>query len=283
MERNGAKQCVKGLKSLNAQRLTPTPLPSSKLVVMSPRLAFALDAAFRAGRLTLKYFQTGTSVEWKADQTPVTAADREAEALIRHAIEKAYPGEAILGEEEGLEGKGEDRWVIDPIDGTKSFMCGVPLYATLLSYERAGDTVLAVCYFPALDEMLYAERGSGAFWNGRTAHVSEFESLDRSRIVCGSMNTFRLQGRLDGLLVLGDRGLTLRTWCDAYGHALVATGRAEAMVDPAVNAWDISSMSLLVREAGGRFTDFKGDEVPLNEAISSNGVIHDQVLEVFRP
>ncbi len=248
---------------------------------MSPRLAFAIEAAYRAGRLTLQYFQTGAEVETKSDQTPVTAADRGAERLIRELIAQHYPEDAILGEEEGGSGA-PDRWVIDPIDGTKSFVSGVPLYATLVSYEVAGEPVVGVCYFPALDEMLYAEVGQGAFCNGRPARVSTKSEVGGSVFSCGGLNSMKKHGRLKGFEKLSDEALATRSWSDAYGHALVATGRIEAMVDPIVNAWDISAVSLIVREAGGTFTDFAGREALSNEAISSNGLLHGKVLEVFR-
>ena len=249
---------------------------------MSPRLAFALDAAFLAGRLTLRHFQTDTPVELKPDITPVTEADKEAEKLIRASIEKKYPGETVLGEEQGLHGASDDRWVVDPIDGTKSFISGVPLYATLLSYEVAGEPEIGVCYFPALDEMIYAQRGQGAFWNGRQAQVSGQQEFKGSRISCGSILTLERQGRLSKLIELGLDSLLIRTWCDAYGHALVATGRIDVMLDPIVKRWDISAMSLIVREAGGKFTDFQGGEPLADEVISSNGHLHPAALGAFR-
>jgi histidinol phosphatase-like enzyme (inositol monophosphatase family) len=248
---------------------------------MSPRLAFAVEAAYRAGRLTLQYFQTGVQVETKSDETPVTAADKGAERLIRELIAEKYPDDAILGEEEGGS-QAPDRWVIDPIDGTKSFVSGVPLYATLLSYEVAGAPVLGVCYFPALDEMLYAETGQGAFCNGRSIAVSGKSVLEGSVFSCGGLSSMKKYGRADGFEKISDVALATRSWSDAYGHALVATGRIEAMVDPIVNPWDISAVSLIVREAGGRFTDFSGNDALGAEAISSNGHVHARVLEVFQ-
>jgi len=248
---------------------------------MSPRLSFAIDAAYRAGRFTLQYFQTGAEVETKSDETPVTAADKGAERVIREMLSQRYPSEAILGEEEGGS-SARDRWVIDPIDGTKSFVSGVPLYATLLSYEVDGEAVLGVCYFPALDEMLYAEKGAGAFFNGRPAKVSDKRDVKGSVLACGGLNSMKKRGRTNGFEKISDVALATRTWSDAYGHALVATGRIEAMVDPIVNPWDISALSLIVREAGGQFTDFAGNSELSDEAISSNGHVHAKVMEVFQ-
>lgn len=252
-----------------------------KLPAMSPRLAFALDTAWKAGRFTLGLFGTGTPIQLKADQTPVTEADREAERMIREAIRGAFPGEAVYGEEEGQSGDGEARWVIDPIDGTKSFVCGVPLYATLLSFEEAGVPLLGVACFPALGEVLYAERGKGAFWNGRPARVSDRRKLDGAVVSVGSHKGLVRTGRLGGFLKLAERAMATRTWCDAFGHALVATGRIEAMVDPIVERYDVSAMQVIVEEAGGRFTDFHGATNPATEALASNGSVHDELIGAF--
>ncbi len=249
---------------------------------MSPRLEFALDAVYLAGRGTLAHFHGATPVELKADETPVTAADREVEATLRRVIERKFPGEAILGEEEGETGSGSSRWVLDPIDGTKSFICGVPLYATLLSYEVDCVPVLGVCYFPALDEMLYAERGQGAWWNGRRCQVSDQTALSRATLATGSLQSLENYGRLPGVVALGKRALAVRTWSDAYGHGLVATGRVEAMLDPIVNRWDISAMQVIVEEAGGTWSDFSGRAGLAEEAVSSNGRFHETLLEAFR-
>lgn len=248
---------------------------------MTPRLAFALDAAVRAGRGTLAHFQTEAAVDLKADSSPVTIADREAEAYLRRAIGASYPGEAILGEEEGLTGVGDARWVIDPIDGTKSFISGVPMYGTLLSYEVDGIPILGVSYFPALDELVYAERGKGAFWNGRPCRVSQRGTVAGSVLSCGSHASMAKHGRTAGLAALAERTMATRTWTDAYGHALVATGRIEAMIDPVLAPWDISAMEVIVEEAGGAFTDFEGQPHPRNCAVSSNGLVHGELLRAF--
>lgn len=259
---------------------------------MSPRLAFAIDAAIAAGRLTLRYFQAGTQVDLKSDSSPVTVADRDAERLIRERIGTAYPGEAILGEEEGAAGEGTTRWVLDPIDGTKSFISGVPLYATLVAFEEDGEPIIGVCYFPALGELVFAEAGCGAHWSrtvgedhkclsAQPAKVSRQPRIEGAIIASGSMGTMKRAGRLQGYQMLEARAMAARTWGDAYGHALVATGRVVAMIDPAVARWDISAMAIIVREAGGRFTDFRGHEALAEEAISSNGAVHAEILEAF--
>jgi histidinol phosphatase-like enzyme (inositol monophosphatase family) len=240
-----------------------------------------LDLAYEAGRSTLALFNTGHEVELKKDNSPVTLADKAAEKIVRAALAKKFPDEGILGEEEGEGGSRERRWVVDPIDGTKSFICGVPIYATLLSYEVEGIPQLGVCYFPALDEMLYAEIGGGTFLNGRRCHVSAKSDISGSVLCCGSHTSMEKYGRDLGFMKLARQSLATRTWSDAYGHALVASGRVEAMIDPIVNRWDVSAMQIIVEEAGGRFTTFTGEATPQVEAVSSNGLLHEQILESF--
>ncbi len=253
---------------------------------MSPRLAFAIDAAYRAGRGTLAHFQTGTAVEIKSDATPVTIADKAAERQIREDILRAFPHDEILGEEEGGDATVADRWVIDPIDGTKSFVAGVPLYGTLLSYEVDRKPVLGVCYLPGLDELLWAETGSGAFMNGRPIRVSQRPSLDGSIVCIGSHRNLIETGRWDGVTRIIDRAMATRTWGDAFGYSLVASGRVDCMMDPAVSRWDLSAFQVIVPEAGGRFTSFEGGDVFAQGdkkigCVASNGILHDEILSAF--
>lgn len=252
---------------------------------MSPRLQFAIEAAYRGGKSTLAHFQTGGTYEIKSDRSPLTVADLNCEQLIRESIAKSFPGEAILGEEQGGADHSNDRWIIDPIDGTKSFVAGVPTYATLLSYEQNGLPILGVCYFPGLDEIVYAEKGSGTFWNGRRTSVTSRNTLDGCILGCGGPASMMKYGKQKGFEEISKRSLVTRTWSDAFGHALVATGRIDAMLDPVVSRWDLSAMRIIVEEAGGTFTDFKGGD-PFTkgdfelEAISSNGAIHKALLEM---
>jgi histidinol phosphatase-like enzyme (inositol monophosphatase family) len=253
---------------------------------VTSRLRFALESVRKAGQSTLQHFQSGVAVEYKSDESPVTIADKNAESILRAAINAAYPGEAILGEEEGMTGAGDTRWIIDPIDGTKSFICGVPLYATLLSYEVDGVPILGVSYFPALDEMVYAERGSGCFMNDRPVRVTERTTVKGGFLACGGPNSMVKYGRWKPFEAMSAEAVATRTWSDAYGHCLVATGRVDAMIDPVVSRWDLSAIQVIVEEAGGRFTDFRGEN-PFDkgdfglEAISSNGHVHDEILRMY--
>lgn len=247
-------------------------------------LDFAVEIAQLAGAHTLGYFNTRTPVELKADRSPVTAADRGAEALLRERIERAYPSHGILGEEHGTKvGSGPARWILDPIDGTYSFVCGVPLYAVLVGLEWAGEVVVGVIHMPALAETVFAARGLGCWWNGRRARVSEVANLADARVVYGGAKWVRDCGRgpaLDRLLAAchKDRG-----WCDAYGYALVATGRAEISLDPVMNIWDTAALVPVIAEAGGKLTDWTGTANHATpEALATNGLLHEQVLTTLR-
>ncbi|MBS1708772.1 MAG: histidinol phosphate phosphatase [Armatimonadetes bacterium] len=249
---------------------------------MDPRLSFCIQTAFEAGRSTLALYQTGVAVDEKADSSPVTQADRNAEAIVRRLVAQSWPGEAILGEEEGGDKTSLDRWVVDPIDGTKSFVAGVPLFATLLSYEQGGKPIAAAVYFPALDEMFWASKGGGAFWNGRPIQVRQTNEISNATLLSGSYRSMRDHGRMAGYHKLADQAKVTRGWSDAYGHALVASGRADVMLDPVIAHWDISAPSLLVQEAGGVFMDFDGVETLGANAISVVPGLRQMVVEAFR-
>lgn len=256
---------------------------------MSPRLAAAIEIAVAAGRSTLAHFGQPLDIERKADASPVTVADRAAERLAREMISADFPGEAVLGEEEGETGVSRDRWVIDPIDGTKSFVCGVPLYATLISYEQDGVPILGVVYLPALNELVYAECGGGCYWNGRVARVSPHPLLEGSTVCIAGHKSMYQYKLSEGMERLTKRTMATRTWSDAYGHVLVATGRVAAMIDPVVERYDISAIIPIIQEAGGQVSTLGGDN-PLQPAhadgryqlVSSNGAVHNDLLETLR-
>lgn len=244
---------------------------------------FATDLAYRAGRLTLGYYQTGIRPDYKADDTPVTAADRAAEELIREEIAHTYPHHAIMGEEYGeTAGQGNPfRWIIDPIDGTKSFMRGVPLYGVLIGLEIEGVIRVGAAYFPVLDEMLCAADGLGCWWNGRRARVSDVASFERACICFTTYKNFSrrepgLFERLSGAVYM------MRGWSDAYGYLLVATGRAEAMLDPYMNPWDCGPFPVIFREVGGFFGSWQGEEGHMHgEALACNAELKLEVLDLI--
>jgi myo-inositol-1(or 4)-monophosphatase len=247
-------------------------------------LEFAVQAAHAAGRLTLGYFQNDVRPDFKTDDTPVTVADRKAEALIRDRIAARYPRHAVLGEEQGLTiGADEEfRWIIDPIDGTKAFIRGVPLYAVLIGLEIAGRCEVGVAYFPALNDMIFAATGCGCYWNGRRARVATTARLERSFVGFTGAESFEPAGRLNTWLGLLRQSYCSVGWSDAYGHALVATGRMEIMLDPVLNPYDCAPFPPILREAGGYFGDWSGNEtIYAQEGLSTTPALLPQVLALI--
>jgi histidinol-phosphatase len=222
-------------------------------------LEFAVEVAWRAGRATLGHFQTGVAAETKPDRTPVTVADRAAEMIARDLIRARYPHDGIVGEEMGDERPGSNRrWILDPIDGTRSFVRGVPLFGVLIALEDEGDAVLGVAHFPALQETVCAARCLGCWWNGRRAIVSGVTRMDDALALTSDPEHAAGVGRGSSWDRLRARVGMVRTWGDCYGYALVATGRAEVMVDPTLSIWDAAAVQPLVEEAGGVVTDWDG-------------------------
>jgi histidinol-phosphatase len=259
---------------------------------LKPYLDFTTDIAYRAGRITLGYFNAGVRPDYKADDTPVTAADRAAEVFIRGEIEKAYPAHAILGEEfgesapsplgRGVGGEGF-RWFIDPIDGTKSFIRGVPLYAVLIGLEIEGVIRVGAAYFPGTDEMLCAAEGEGAWWNGRRAHVSSESSMQRAWVCYTSLHSMSKYGRSEAWERINASAYVSRGWSDAYGYLAVATGRAEVMLDPIMNVWDCGPFPVILKEAGGYFGSWDGQEGHLhNEALACNAALLPEMLKLIK-
>ncbi len=251
-------------------------------LALQPFLEFALDAAWQAGRITLGYFQTGVAVERKADNSPVTIADRAAETKLREMISQAWPTHGIIGEEFGqTDGSDSLTWIIDPIDGTKSFMQGVPLYGVLVALTENGRTLAGVAHFPALNETVYAARGSGCYWNGRRARVSGVETL-KDAIFTSSEIRIRDPQKALAVKRLVEAAYIGRTWGDAYGYALVATGRAEVMLDERMKIWDCAALQVIMEEAGGTFTDWKGTPtIDAGESLATNGKLFPAVLELL--
>jgi histidinol-phosphatase len=246
-------------------------------------LDFITETAFLAGRLTLGYFQAGLQPEIKADQSPVTLADRMAEELIRSRIEAAYPTHAILGEEYGASKTGSSHvWYIDPIDGTKSFIRGVPLYAVLIGLEIEGQIQAGAAYFPALDEMIAAACGLGCWWNGRRAQVSQIKRLEQAFFTTTSAFGFEKSGNKAVFDRLSRRCYFQTGWGDAYGYMLVATGRAEIMMDPVMSVWDCGPFPPIFVEAGGYFGDWAGQPgIHSGQALATTPALLPQVLKVI--
>jgi histidinol phosphatase-like enzyme (inositol monophosphatase family) len=216
-------------------------------------LEFAKECAWQAGRLTLGYFQTGITVERKADHSPVTAADQQAEQKIRQMIGEQWPDHNIIGEEYANKtGDSPYTWIVDPIDGTKSFVHGVPFYANLLALVDADGPLIGIANYPALNEMVFAARGMGCYWNGRRCRVSAVDRLEEAAVMTSEIEAFKTPPTPRSKIwqQLMDATYLQRTWGDAYGYALVATGRAEVMFEPALKIWDAAPFLVIMEEAG---------------------------------
>jgi histidinol phosphatase-like enzyme (inositol monophosphatase family) len=248
-------------------------------------LTFAHDLAWQAGKITLRYFQTGITTDRKADASPVTVADREAEQYLRAAIFERYPDHAILGEEDGLSGNPDAawRWILDPIDGTRSFIHGVPLYGVMIGLVREGEPVLGVVNIPALGEIVAAAQGMGCWWNGRACHVSQVSHLKDSLLLSTALHDrYEKHGKDEVFRRVVTAAEMSRTWGDCYGYLLVATGRAEVMIDPVMSIWDAAALLPILQEAGGTFTDWRGNPtIEAGEGIGTNGLVLDEVLQTI--
>ncbi len=257
---------------------------------LAGRFELARQLAEEAGRLTLHYFQqAGLQIDVKRDASPVTVADREAEQLLRRTIGQRFAQDAILGEEFGEQpGTSGYRWILDPIDGTKSFIHGVPLYAVLIGVEYHNESRIGVVHLPALRETAYACTAQGAWYirgdePPTAARVSSIEKLGEALFCTSSLNSFRKRDAWPFLERLATNAKLSRTWGDAYGYLLVATGRAEVMVDPVMNVWDAAAVLPVIQEAGGKFTDWHGRRTIYNgEGIASNGLVHQEILQMLQ-
>lgn len=261
----------------------PAPPPTDAAL-----LDWAVELTKEAGRRTLTRFRADDlAIESKGDGTPVTEADKDAEAYVRRELAAAHPEDGILGEEEGeVIGTSGRRWIIDPIDGTKAFTRGVPLYTNLTALEDQHGWAVSVVNMPAIDECVYAGRGLGCFQDDRQGSRRPAKVGPR-----GAQPFLMASGytRWDerALLAVKRAGWALRTWGDGYGYALVATGRADAMVDPAASLWDVAPMPLLLAEAGGRFTTVDGgvlttDDPSTASGVATNGDGHDELVALLR-
>lgn len=267
-------------------------MPPDTREATAARLDAALRFARAAGDLTLRYFRgSAFEVETKRDGSEVTTADRECEQRLRALISEAFPGDGVLGEEFGETPSSSGwRWVLDPIDGTASFVHGVPLFGTLVACEFGGLTRAGVIHMPALSETVYASEGEGA-WHiamgggpPRRAGVSRVGTL-ADAMMCTTSYTYFSRTSTEGAVIplfesFGDS----RGWSDCYAHVLCATGRIDAVVEPVLNPWDIAPMQVIYGEAGGRTSDWAGRPGAYRpNGVATNGLIHDELLDLLRP
>lgn len=243
----------------------------------------ASELARHIGGVALTHYRSLLTVETKPDGSPVTVADRESEQAARAWLAARYPDDAILGEELGEKpGASGRKWVIDPIDGTKSFVRGVPLWGSLVALVEGENVLAGAAYFPAVEELIAAAPGAGCWWNGQRARVSECSTLAGATVLVTDERTFRRSSQRQGWRTLTGEASIARTWGDCYGYLLVATGRAEVMVDPIVNPWDAACFLPIIEEAGGVFTDLNGLRSAFSgTALASNAALAPTVRDYF--
>lgn len=265
-------------------------IPTVCTTALEGRLAKAIELAKLAGDSTLELFQTDrVEVERKSDDSPVTQADKRAEQLIRAELATHFPNDGILGEEFGEQaGTSEFQWIVDPIDGTKSFISGVPLYSTLVGIVSGRQCLGGVIYIPGLDEIVFAAQGTGCWHAARggipkPCQVSK-RPLSSGLFLVSQVDSFDKRGAGQGYRNLEQSAYITRSWGDGYGYLLIATGRAELMVDPIANPWDLAAIQPVLQEAGGKFTSWTGEPTVFGgDGVGSNGLIHDEALAMLKP
>jgi histidinol-phosphatase len=246
---------------------------------MHPDLQLALALADLADAITMKHFRSSSlAVRTKIDMTPVSEADEAVERAIRETLAAERPDDGIVGEEFGVTGESARRWIIDPIDATKNYVRGIPVFATLIALDGVAGVVSA----PAIGRRWWAASGEGAFCNGTRIQASRLATLEEAHLTYGSITDFDEHGGTDPFLALTRRCTRSRGFGDFWAHMLVAEGAVEIAVEPKVAAWDMAPVKIIVEEAGGRFTDLRGTAtIEGGSALSTNGLVHDAVLGYF--
>ena len=245
-------------------------------------LDFAIEVAREAGELANSFFKTQLKVTYKADNSPVTQADRQTEQLIRKLISKKFPDHGIIGEEfKQANPSSSYQWVVDPIDGTREFVRHMPFWSTYVALLKNNKPVIGVIFIPQFNELFTAEKGKGAYLNGKKIKVSKTKNIERAYIVHGSINRFEKHGKLKGFLKLC-KAVENRRCLGSYSFALLLKGNVDVEVEPGGGLYDFAAPSVLITEAGGKFTDFNGKfSLTSNNGVLSNGILHNQVLKLL--
>ena len=241
------------------------------------------EVAGIAGDIAMEYYGSNPATRTKSDGSPVSVADTSAEQAAREWIELNFPEDGIVGEElPSVRANAARRWIIDPIDGTYTFLQSVPLWGTLVAVAEGESVIAGAAYFPALDESIVAARGEGCWWNGSRAVVSAVAELAEARLVTTDARFLRDEARRERWVRLQNGARTMRTWGDCYGYLLVATGRADIMVDDVISDWDGAAFMPIITEAGGEFTDWRGRATAFGgDAIATNGKLGGIVREIL--
>lgn len=247
--------------------------------MFEPELAFANELADRAAEIAIELFRGTFEVRVKADESPVTEADLAIEEMVRGAIRERYPNDGVLGEEGGLHEGGDRRWIVDPIDGTRNFADGVQVWATLIALAVEEEPVVGVVSAPALGERYVASVGAGATLNGVPIHVSRADRLSRAFVVHGQMADWLEGPYARDVQELVREARRDRGFGDFWGHCLVARGAADVMIEAELHTWDFAALQVIVREAGGRMTQFDGAPVEHGRSVlTTNGRLHDEIV-----
>jgi histidinol-phosphatase len=236
-------------------------------------------------RIALEHFHVDVPYKSKEDGTPVTEADLAIENVLRQAIEEAHPNDSVVGEEGGTAGdtKSSRRWIVDPIDGTKNFRRGIPIFATLIALEEEGEVVAGVASAPAINTRWYARKGGGAFRDGDRISVSKVKEIALAEVCSGGIGSIAKAGLEQRFTDLCNKAARHRAFGDFWGHVLVAQGSMELMLDPEVNVWDLAALKIIVEEAGGTMTSVSGeDRIDGGNALTTNGHLHDEALAALK-
>jgi histidinol-phosphatase len=251
----------------------------------STYLTVALEAAKHAAGVIMKYYNDRVEVQIKDDLTPVTQADQEGEQAIIDVIKSYFPKHDFLGEESGQsKGRSSYTWIIDPIDGTKNFVRRIPLFGTQIALMKNDQLILGVSNLPAMQELLYAEKGVGAFLNDTPINVSEVSDLSSAQVSIGGLNHFDQIDQMEGILRVVRATARIRGFGDAYAYHLVASGRIEAVIEAKIRIWDIAALSVIIEAAGGRCSDIQGGAIntDIKTVVASNGKVHDAIVKCLK-
>ena len=248
------------------------------------RVVDAMIEAVRAGgEVALGHFRRGVEVGLKADRSPVTVADHEAEAAIVETLRRAFPDHGVLAEESGARGPAERRFIVDPIDGTRNFVRGIPIWAVMVALEERGAITAGVIWEPVRGNLHTARRGQGAFLNGERIHVSRVATLEEAMLVHATLNALRRDGLWDGFVRLVDATARQRGFGDYLCYTTIAEGKADVALATNAKVWDLAAAKILLEEAGGRLTDVRGeDSITRGTALASNGILHEAALGLLR-
>lgn len=250
---------------------------------MNPDLTLALELADAADAITMKHYRSASlAVRTKIDMTPVSEADEAVERMIREKLAGVRPDDGIVGEEFGVTGSTARRWILDPIDGTKNYVRGIPVFATLIALEEQGRITVGVVSSPALARRWWAARGEGAFCNGQPIQVSRIAELGEAHVSYDSLTDFDQAGSTEPFLKLCRESTRTRGFGDFWSYMLVAEGAIEIALEPKVSLWDMAPIQVIVEEAGGRFTDLRGNATPDGgSGLATNGPLHDEIVARF--